>query len=567
MQGYESKRWPLARRILLLISLGIWLQGRPVVSQTTDIERYQKAPGTSVAAELERATRDLGSLDSLPQIAHQEQYQKALADFRAGKLEQAARELRSLDSAVARNALGVVLEAMGDHGGALAAFQGALKLQPDFAGASYNLAKLLLEQGRTSATIFQLESTLKGRRAGDETTFSMRMLLAKAYAAERQDKHAAEILEALLAERPKSAEVHFYLAITDASLDSLDAAVGHYREGLRLKPNDCTGLMGLAKTLLKMRKGSDAAPYLQEYVRLRPNDGEGYYFLGRALRDTGRLKEAAEALLQASRLSPEDYQIRYQTGMALWRIGELEAALSQFEAAKRLKPDDVEAHSALARLLRSLGKEEAAREESETAEHLGSRKTRRDQSAFHIASGNLLLDRGDLRGAAEVFRRALELDPESARARNNLGLVLARLNDPQGGKSELQKAIALDPKLALAYNALGIRYLEEGHVSEAREAFQQAIRINPQYAEAKNSLGTLYAKLGKNAEAVALFEEAVEDSPQYPQPYLNWGLVLASQGNLSKAKPMLEKALRLSPNLAEARKALQIVEETLKEQD
>ena len=65
---------------------------------------------------------------------------------------------------------------------------------------------------------------------------------------------------------------------------------------------------------------------------------------------------------------------------------------------------------------------------------------------------------------------------------------------------------------------------------------------------------------------MALFEEAVEDSPQYPQPYLNWGLVLASQGDLSKAKPMLEKALQLSPNLAEARKALQMVEETLKGQ-
>ena len=87
------------------------------------------------------------------------------------------------------------------------------------------------------------------------------------------------------------------------------------------------------------------------------------------------------------------------------------------------------------------------------------------------------------------------------------------------------------------------------------------------YLEAKNSLGALYAKLGRNAEAVALFEEAVEDSPQYPQPYLNWGLVLASQGNLTRAKEMFEKALGLSPNLAEARKALQIVEKGLKGQD
>jgi tetratricopeptide (TPR) repeat protein len=503
-------------------------------------------------------------LDSLPQTAHQEQYQKALADFRAGKLEQAARELRPLDSAVARNALGVVLETMGDHGGAQAAFQDALRRQPDFAGAAHNAAKLLMRQGRTSAAISQLQSTLKGRRG--DMTFSLQMLLAEAYAAEGQDKQAAETLEALLAERPDSAEVRFYLAITYASLDSLDLAVKHYREGLRLKPNDCMGLMGLAKTLLKMRKGSDATPYLQEYVGLRPNDGEGYYFLGRALRDTGRLKEAAETLLQASRLSPEDYWIRYQTGMALWRMGETEAARSQFEAAKRLKPDDVEAYTALARLLGSLGEDEAARKESEAANRLALRKTHKDQASYHIASGNVLLGQGDLRGAAEMFRQALELDPGNARARNNLGLVLARLNDRRGAEAELKRAIALDPKLPQAYNTLGICYSEEGHLPEAEGAFQQAIRANPQYAEAKNNLGTLYAKLGKNAEAVTLFEEAIEDSAQYPQPYLNWGLVLASQGDFSNAKAMLEKALRLAPNLAEAGKALQIVEGALKGQ-
>ena len=299
------------RRILLLMSLGIWLQGRPALSQTTDLEQYQKGPATYGGAELERTTRELRSLDSPSQTTHEERYQQALADFRAGKLEQAVRELRVLDSAVARNALGVVLETMGDHGGALAAFQDALRLQPDFAGAAYNAAKLLMRQGRTSAAIFQLQSTLEGRRGRDDTTFSLQMLLVEAYASDGQDKRAAEILEELLTERPGSAKVRFYLAMTYASLGSLDVAVRHYREGLRLKPKDCAGLMGLAKTLLKSKKSSDATPYLQEYVRLKPNDAEGYYVLGCALRDAGHSNESAKAFLQAARLSPEDYDIRY----------------------------------------------------------------------------------------------------------------------------------------------------------------------------------------------------------------------------------------------------------------
>src|SRR2546427_80228 len=85
---------------------------------------------------------------------------------------------------------------------------------------------------------------------------------------------------------------------------------------------------------------------------------------------------------------------------------------------------------------------------SGSGERLSLRKSRQDQASYSIAKGNLFLERGDLGGAAALFRQALELDPESARARNNLGLVLARLNDAQGSKREREKAIALDPKLA-----------------------------------------------------------------------------------------------------------------------
>ena len=70
------------------------------------------------------------------------------------------------------------------------------------------------------------------------------MLLVEAYASVGQHKRAAEILQALLADRPDSAQVRFDLAMTYGSLGSLDAAVRQYREGLRLKPKDCAGLMG-----------------------------------------------------------------------------------------------------------------------------------------------------------------------------------------------------------------------------------------------------------------------------------------------------------------------------------
>ena len=541
---------------LLLVSLGVWFQAYPALSQTTQ-------PARRSSGNLAAVTHELRALEPLSPPAERKAYDEAVADFTAGKTARAVQDLRSLHSAAARTALGVILESKGDDTAALAAFRDALKLQPGFAEAGYDAAKLLIWDGRPMAAISQLQSTLDAHGNSDGATFPLKMLLAQTDSYVGQDKAAAKILETLLAERPNSAEVRFNLAMTYARLESLDAAVTQFREGLRISPKDTAGLMGLAKALVDLKKSADAIPVLQEYVRLKPNDAEGYYALGRAFRVSGRSKDAAEALSHAARLKPEDYDIRYHLGMALWQSGQLDAALPQLRAAERLKPSDVQVHSSLSRVLRSLGKQAEARKESEVAERLSGNETREYQTSYCIASGNVLFEQGDLKGAEDRFRQALELDPNSAGARYDLGLVLARSNDREGAKRELQKAIALDPKLPLAYNTLGHIYLAEGHVPEAKAALERAIRINPQYAEAKNSLGTLYARLGNNAQAAALFQEATEDSPDYAEAYLNWGLLLANQGKLERAKPLIEKALQLSPNLAPAQKALQMIDEEL----
>jgi tetratricopeptide (TPR) repeat protein len=433
--------------------------------------------------------------------------------------------------------------------------------------AAYNAAKLMISEGRPTAAIGLIQATLKRRHTRDNTTFSLELLLAETDAYVGQDKQASEVLNSLVAERPDSAEVHLDLALAYARLGLLPAAIKQFQEELRLQPQNRAGLLGVAKAFINEKKSSDAFPFLRKYIELRPKDAQGYYVLGRALFDTGDYKEAVEKLREAARFSPGDYDIRFHLGMALWRSGEPELAQSQFEVAERLNPGRIQVHSVLARILWSLGRWEQAKAEGALAERLSSLKQSRDRASYSIAKGNVFLASGDLQRAAQQFREASRLNPKSAGARYNLGLALARLNDPQDARHEFQGALLLDPKFAPAYNALGISYKRAGQLSKADAAFEQAIRLNPQYAEAKNNLGTLYAMVGKNGKAAALFKEAAEDSPQYPMPYLNWGLLLANQGDLKQAKRMLERALRCSPHLVEARKALQAVDDALHEQN
>jgi Flp pilus assembly protein TadD len=536
------------RYILLLFSLGLSPQFCLGFSQ--EIDHCSEA-----TSELPR-----GLLASPPQAIESEGYRNALTELKGGQFKQASEDLKPLGFAAARNALGVALEALDDCNGALEAFQQAHNLLPDSPEIIYNLANLMMRIGRPNAAVFWLQSLLNRHRNDAAMTFALKLLLADASLSTANNELAVQTLESLQREKPNVIQLHLMLATAYTALGSLDASAEQYREALGLEPPNCTALMGLSKTLLQMGNTSEAVAPLKEYVRHRPQDAEGYYVLGRAYRDVGQFAQAAAMFSKAVQFRPEDYDTRYQFAMALWGTEDRHAALRQLDAAERLKPDQVQVHSARARIYSELGEKEQAEKESESAKRLISHQRDLEQASSYMGRGNVFLQHGDLNNAETQFRQALQLDPHSARARSNLGLVLGLLHHPQDAQREFQEAIALDPKLATAHNALGVSYAEDRRVSEAKTEFERAIQVDPQYAEAKNNLGALYAKSGNNPEAIALFEQATEDAPKYPQSYLNWGLVLANQGNLVSAKSMFERALQLSPNLAQARKALQIAE-------
>jgi tetratricopeptide (TPR) repeat protein len=59
-------------------------------------------------------------------------------------------------------------------------------------------------------------------------------------------------------------------------------------------------------------------------------------------------------------------------------------------------------------------------------------------------------ERDDAQVAAELYRRVLELEPESAEAEHNLGTALLLSNDIEEGASHVQRALDLDPEHVLA---------------------------------------------------------------------------------------------------------------------
>ncbi|MDR6666961.1 GNAT family N-acetyltransferase [Rhizobium sp. 1399] len=96
----------------------------------------------------------------------------------------------------------------------------------------------------------------------------------------------------------------------------------------------------------------------------------------------------------------------------------------------------------------------------------------------------LLLQKGDLRGAAVCVDKAIEAKPTSASAYCNRGNIQARLSNFDQALASYDRAIALDAGHAIALNNRGNVLRRLGRHDDALESYDRAIAIEPGYAQA-----------------------------------------------------------------------------------
>ena len=87
--------------------------------------------------------------------------------------------------------------------------------------------------------------------------------------------------------------------------------------------------------------------------------------------------------------------------------------------------------------------------------------------------GVALLEQFKPKDAADSFRRALQLAPDLAIARINLGIALFNLPDLPAAQKELQAAIAAAPTAPQPHYVLGLAAKSQNKTDEAIASFQK----------------------------------------------------------------------------------------------
>ena len=213
---------------------------------------------------------------------------------------------------LAHHNLGVALaETPGDLNQAIAHYQAALQIKPDYARAHTDLGSALAK--------------LPGRLPDAMAEF-----------------------RAALAIDPDLAIPHNNLGNTLAQAGRWSEAISEYETALRIDPDYADARHNLAEAeynlglvLAKADRSFEAIAHLEAALRLRPDYPEAHNNLGVVLSQApGRINEAIAHFQAALRIDPNYADAHVNLGVALSQIpGRIPEAITQLEAAERIQPD------------------------------------------------------------------------------------------------------------------------------------------------------------------------------------------------------------------------------------
>jgi tetratricopeptide (TPR) repeat protein len=189
-------------------------------------------------------------------------------------------------------------------------FQEALKLNPDYAEAHYNLGAVFGVRGRLDEAVEQYRKAIQLKPDYADARGNLANVLATQGKFDEAVKAYQQALELV----PKSAQAHFRFGQALQGQRNFEAAMKEYQKALDLAPQHLSAHLSLAWLLAtcpetSLRDGQKAVELAQQAERL--GGGESPQMLdtlAAAYAEVGRFSEAVETARQALSLPTQDNQ-------------------------------------------------------------------------------------------------------------------------------------------------------------------------------------------------------------------------------------------------------------------
>lgn len=167
--------------------------------------------------------------------------------------------------------------------------------------------------------------------------------------------------------------------------------------------------------------------------------------------------------------------------------------------------------------------------------------------AHSILAWNKFRFESDWAGAEKGFKRALELNANSAASHLDYTMYLLCAGRYDEAVLESQRGLELDPLSLRANTMVGFALFISGQHDKAIEKLKTVLEMNPDFSWANSVLGEVYEQKGMYTEAFASYKKAIDFYGENPSLFMGFlGYSYAQAGQMEEAKNVLNQLVDLS---------------------
>ena len=387
---------------------------------------------------------------------------------------------------------------------ALESYERALQFKPDHWMALKKLVSTLLVCRQFDEAIARIESSIAVRPGFSEPY----VLMGDAWGAQGKIDESIHAYLSALERSPSDLVALNQLGQTLLASGRYGEALEVFRHAIEVDPKNALAYDQAAHCSHANRQFEEESIYLRQAVELSPNQAEYHFRLGNSLKQQARFEEGINSFQRVIELRPESAGAFINLGNCYLDQSNPGKAIEFYRMAVHLEPGNPNYLVNCGNAVYAMGDVDGAISHFKAAINI--------DSACALAwysLGNAYREHGHHREAIEAYLRQIEhpraSDHKSSLAFEpyiNLGVCYSELDETESSIAATRRALEIDPNSAFAQNNLANYLKIQGDYSEAVRYYEQCLEIDPTYSSARFNYSILQLTLGDYIQGFQNYE-------------------------------------------------------------
>ena len=282
---------------------------------------------------------------------------------------------------------------------------------------------------------------------------------------------------------------------------------------------------------------------IRRYYRITREKQDALVYLSIAYKYKGDLKRALRYLMFALYTTPPNAFLYQKISDIYEKQKDFENALFYAKQALKFDRNDEDTLLSISFYYSKLKEHELARLYVDKVVLLNP-----DSAYPYYRKGNLLCDLQNYEEACEMYKKALELEPNDIDYYGSVSYAYSKCGKHELSLEYANRGLLVDKTDCYINFRKGWALQELGKYAEAIKAFEKCIELNESYVDAYADISYCYSKLKEIKKSILYANKAMMIDKDYAYAHYRKAWGLAYEGKPNEAKDFFESAIELDPS-------------------